>query len=138
MLQTTVTLHIKVTFKLIWKINMLFHCRDAVGKRIGSDLAYCNTCVNFKTTYHGKRYCLSFTRVGVFIAFLKWWGNLSKMSNNELYLITCWDITVPLICLNKSSLKWWKMIFKAFFLLMILNFLSWHFGHVEKMTWLEM
>ena len=46
-----------------------------------------------------------------------------------------------IICCNDSLSKILKnafyFILKALFILKIFKFLSWHFGHVEKMAWLE-
>ena len=44
-------------------------------------------------------------------------------------------------CLNESPLKMTENAFyftlKAFFVLKVFKYLSWLFGHVEKMDWLE-
>ena len=101
--------------KPIWLISMLFHCKDTVEKKIGSDFVYCNTCVNFRITCYGKIYFLSFTRAGI-LTFLNQWGkclwNVKQCAiYDHLLGHNCSIDCYCFICLNESPLKLTKKCF---------------------------
>ena len=53
---------LKVIFQSTCKLNLPFHYKDSLQKKIRSDIVYRYMCSNCKATYYGKTYCHLFTR----------------------------------------------------------------------------
>ena len=53
---------LKVIFESPCKLNLLFHYKDSLQKKIRSDIVYRYMCSNCKVTYYGKTYHYFFTR----------------------------------------------------------------------------